>query len=98
MHRRTDLWGPDALDFNPDRWSNNKIPAWQFLPFSGGPRICLGQQFALTEAGYVLVRMLQTFEAVEPLERGEMARLRKGVGLTMWPADGVPVRFRKAKV
>lgn len=98
MHRRTDLWGPDALDFKPERWgdSTRKIPAWQFLPFSGGPRICLGQQFALTEASYVLVRMLQRFEAVEPLERVEMSKLKKGVGLTMWPADGVPVRFKRA--
>ncbi|KAF2172859.1 hypothetical protein M409DRAFT_16813 [Zasmidium cellare ATCC 36951] len=94
LHRRTDLWGPDALDFRPERWGEGKIPAWQFLPFSGGPRICLGQQFALTEAGYVLVRMLQRFEGVEGVGGGE--RLRKGIGLTMWPAEGVRVRFRRA--
>lgn len=97
MHRRKDLWGEDALEFKPGRWAEGKIPAWQFLPFSGGSRICLGQQFALTEASYVLVRMLQSFDAVEPVgERKEMERLRKGLGLTMWPADGVPVRFRRA--
>ena len=38
MHRRKDLWGEDALDFRPERWEE-KIPPWQFLPFSGGPRV-----------------------------------------------------------
>lgn len=37
MHRREDLWGPDAAEFKPERWEK-KIPAWQFLPFNGGPR------------------------------------------------------------
>lgn len=35
--------GPDANDFLPERWES-RHPAWQFLPFLGGPRICLGQQ------------------------------------------------------
>ncbi len=96
MHRRKDLWGPDALEFRPERWSEGKIPAWQYLPFLGGPRICLGQQFALTEAGYLLVRLLQEFEAIEPMDRAEMQKLKKGLGVTMWPGDGTNVRFRKA--
>ncbi|KAI7368735.1 cytochrome P450 [Hortaea werneckii] len=95
MHRREDLWGPDALEFKPERWEQ-KYPNWQFLPFSGGPRICIGQQFALTEVGFVIVRLLQHFEALEPIDRAEMLRMRKGLGLTMWPADGLKVTFRKA--
>lgn len=39
--------------------------SWGYLPFNGGPRVCLGQQFALTEIAYVTVRLLQEFEAVE---------------------------------
>lgn len=64
MHRRKDLWGEDAHIFNPDRWANRKS-GWDYLPFNGGPRICLGQQFALTEAGYVLTRLLQRFDRLE---------------------------------
>lgn len=48
MHRRKDLWGEDALEFKPERWEGKKV-GWEYLPFNGGPRICLGQQFALTE-------------------------------------------------
>jgi cytochrome P450 len=43
MQRREQLWGADAAEFKPERWEQ-RFPAWQFLPFLGGPRICLGQQ------------------------------------------------------
>lgn len=97
MHRRVDLWGPDAGEFRPDRWAERTMPAWQFLPFLGGPRVCLGQQFALTEVGCVVVRFLREFEAVEPVDSSQMAKLRKGYGITMTPGDGVRVRWRRAK-
>ncbi|KAK8167528.1 cytochrome P450 52E2 [Phyllosticta citribraziliensis] len=67
MHRRHDLWGPDADEFVPERWEKRR-PGWTYAPFNGGPRICIGQQFALTEAGYVIVRMLQRFEAIEGVD------------------------------
>lgn len=95
MHRRKDLWGEDAETFKPERWEN-RVPLWQFLPFSGGPRTCLGQQFALAEVSLVLVRMLETFDRIEAVDQKEMKQMRKCLGLTMWPADGVKVRLRRA--
>ncbi|GJD01547.1 cytochrome P450 [Colletotrichum higginsianum] len=71
LHRRRDLWGDDADDFVPERWETKRGAAgaaWHYVPFNGGPRICIGQQLALTEAGYVLVRMLQRYDAVEGLD------------------------------
>lgn len=71
MHRRKDIFGPDAENFDPTRWLDNEHsssplrPGWGYLPFSGGPRICIGQQFALTEASYVVVRLLQAFKVLE---------------------------------
>jgi len=64
MHRRKDFYGPDADEFRPERWESLR-PGWEYLPFNGGPRICLGQQYALTEAGYVSVRLLQEFSKIE---------------------------------
>jgi cytochrome P450 len=64
MQRREDIWGKDAAVFNPDRWVDRKV-GWEYLPFNGGPRICLGQQFALTEVGYVLTRLIQKFDRIE---------------------------------
>ncbi|KAK8156658.1 cytochrome P450 52A12 [Phyllosticta citrichinensis] len=93
MHHRTDIWGADADDFKPERWEGRR-PGWEYLPFNGGPRICLGQQFALTEASYVLVRLLQRFDKVEGV--GVDSRpVRHGLTLTDAPADGVRVRLRE---
>ncbi|KAK0644632.1 cytochrome P450, partial [Cercophora newfieldiana] len=65
MDRRKDIYGEDSDEFNPNRWDGLR-PGWGFLPFNGGPRVCLGQNFALTEASYVTVRMLQSFEELSP--------------------------------
>ena len=66
LHRRKEIYGPDANDFRPDRWADpNSRPGWAYVPFNGGPRICVGQQFALIEAGSTIVRLTQTFRAVE---------------------------------
>jgi len=69
MHRRTDLWGPDALEFDPDRFIDERLHKYLtpnpfiFLPFNAGPRICLGQQFAYQETSFFLIRLLQRFKA-----------------------------------
>ena len=95
MQRRKDLWGEDAAEFKPERWEQ-RIPAWQWLPFLGGPRICLGQQFALTEASYLIVRLLHEFDAIEPVDLEQARKMPKGMGVTMWPGEGAKVRFHKA--
>ncbi|KAI5892277.1 cytochrome P450 [Schizophyllum commune H4-8] len=69
MHRRTDLWGPDAGKFDPDRFLDARLGKYLthnpyiFLPFNAGPRICLGQQFAYNEMSFFLVRLLQSFSS-----------------------------------
>ncbi|CAA7270733.1 unnamed protein product [Cyclocybe aegerita] len=67
MHHRTDLWGPDALKFDPDRFLDEKYQKYLahnahiYAPFGTGQRLCLGQQFAINEGSYFLVRLLQRF-------------------------------------
>lgn len=51
-------------DFAPQRWQTWQPKPWTYIPFNGGPRICIGQQFALTEMGYTIVRLLQRYEGV----------------------------------
>ncbi|KAI1170323.1 cytochrome P450 alkane hydroxylase-like protein [Nemania sp. FL0916] len=65
MHRRPDLFGPDPGEFRPERWEQSPPRPWEFLPFNGGPRICLGQQYALTEATLVLARFAQVYSSIE---------------------------------
>jgi cytochrome P450 len=64
LHRLKDIYGADAEDFRPERWEDVR-PGWAYLPFSGGPRVCLGQRFALTQAAYLTVRLLQEFPKVD---------------------------------
>ena len=64
FQRDKKYYGEDAEEFKPERWEHLRT-GWEYLPFNGGPRICVGQQFALMEASYVTIRMLQTFEKVE---------------------------------
>ncbi|KAF8317441.1 cytochrome P450 monooxygenase pc-3 [Clavulina sp. PMI_390] len=69
MQRDKDLWGEDALMFDPMRWIDERLSKltanpFIFLPFNAGPRICLGQQFAYNEASFLLVRLLQTFGTI----------------------------------
>ena len=43
MHRSKELYGEDAEEFKPERWEQLR-PGWEYLPFNGGPRICLGRE------------------------------------------------------
>lgn len=66
---KTNTYGADAFVdpslFNPSRWLPNEgnwqPRPWHFIPFNGGPRICLGQQFAMLEMGYTITRILQRY-------------------------------------
>ncbi|KAI9875794.1 MAG: hypothetical protein M1830_007994 [Pleopsidium flavum] len=90
MHRREDIWGEDVLEWKPERWIDRKY-GWEYLPFNGGPRICIGQQFALTEVSFVIVRLLQRFEKIESLDPAK--KISKVVSLTLMPRNGVKVRL-----
>jgi cytochrome P450 len=94
MQRREDLYPPGSnhLVFNPSRWETWQPKPWQYIPFNGGPRICIGQQFALTEMGYTIVRLLQRFEHVENFMRevdGGVPLLKAEIVLQ--PGQGVKV-------
>ena len=63
LHRHRRLWTDPDL-FDPTRFLPGAPPAGRFayLPFGVGPRVCIGAQFALTEATLVLARLVQAFE------------------------------------
>ncbi|KAF3917355.1 hypothetical protein ABW21_db0201955 [Orbilia brochopaga] len=78
MHRREDIWGPDSNCFRPERWTERRNKAYhgfEYLPFNGGPRICLGQQFAIAEASYAIVRLFQNFKRFENGEPNPFMKL-----------------------
>lgn len=92
FHRRRDLFGEDADEFKPERWEKLR-PTWEYLPFSGGPRVCVGQQFALTEASYTTIRLMQVFKRIEA--RDERA-WRESPGLTLVSGTGCKVALSES--
>ncbi|CCD55835.1 similar to cytochrome P450 alkane hydroxylase [Botrytis cinerea T4] len=90
MHRRKDIWGDDAEEFRPERWEGRKA-GWDFLPFNGGARICIGQQFALNEAGYVTARILQRFDMIRDMATDPV--VKHELKLTDSSANGVKVKL-----
>jgi len=92
MHRLPSIYGPDAEAFRPSRWLDDGLrPGWGYLPFNGGPRVCLGQQSALIDTSYVVVRLVQHFGRIEA--RGGV--FRESIALTLSHADGVKVALWK---
>ncbi|CAG8957897.1 hypothetical protein HYFRA_00000237, partial [Hymenoscyphus fraxineus] len=96
MHRRMDLYGPDPLTFRPERWECGELSGigWGYLPFNGGPRVCLGKDFGLMLASCGIIRILQEFPDIKlaPGEGlGDPERELQNLSLTLSNARGCKV-------
>jgi cytochrome P450 len=90
------IYGQDANDFRPDRWESEELAkiGWAYFPFSGGPRRCLGEDFALMEISYTIVRLIQVTTSIklpddEPV--GVIGQEKQRLTLVLAPADGCRV-------
>ncbi|MFP4519738.1 MAG: cytochrome P450 [Oceanicaulis sp.] len=87
LHRNPAFWDhPDRFD--PDRWSPQRRPSdrYRFLAFGGGPRACVGAQFALMEASLILAQIVQALDVAavdEPVEPVMQVTLRPKGGLRL---------------
>jgi cytochrome P450 len=98
IQRRPDLF-PDPGAFHPERFldgAERRWPKGAYLPFGGGPRICVGNHFALMEGQLVLGRLAQRFElagAVEGMADPEplvTLRPKQDVFMTLRPRGQEP--------
>ena len=94
-HHDERYWGADANEFRPERFSEGVAKASKvagaFIPFSLGPRACIGQHFALIEAKVVLCTILQHYRfQLSPTYQHSPTTV-----LTLQPEFGMPIVFEK---
>jgi cytochrome P450 len=87
-------WWPEPLTFRPERWlgdEQERRPRYAFLPFGGGPRVCIGEPFARLEAAVILATVGRRwrFEAASEREPELQAVI------TLRPRGGLPMVARR---
>jgi cytochrome P450 len=84
-HQHQDLY-PEPKEFQPERFLEKQYTPYEFLPFGGGSRVCIGATFALFEMKLILATILSCYELELVSHRPE--RPKYG-GLICYPASGV---------
>jgi cytochrome P450 len=87
VHRRADLY-PDPLVFRPERFLDSRAGTYEWIPFGGGPRRCIGAGFSLLEMRVVLRTILRHARLVPTSRRAE--RIARHT-VTIAPARGAIV-------
>ena len=92
LHHREDLY-PDPFSFRPERWLGRKPGTYEWIPFGGGIRRCLGASLAMAEQRVVLEAMTRRLDLAADQPEPEHAVHRN---VTMIPARGGRVVARPA--
>jgi cytochrome P450 len=85
LHRHRRLW-EEPERFDPTRFSkemSDKRPRFSYLPFGGGPRVCIGATLAMTEATLILAVLAQKFR----LRLKEPQEVKLQARITLRPKD-----------
>ncbi|XP_038210489.1 cytochrome P450 4C1-like [Zerene cesonia] len=97
-HRNPKYWGQDAECFDPDRFlphRNQQSQSRCFLPFSFGPRNCIGYQYAMMSMKTTLATLLRQYKIVGEPESGPKPNIRVKWDIMMKAADGFKVALER---
>ena len=86
-HHREDLY-PEPLQFKPERFLERQFSPYEYVPFGGGSRRCIGMALAQLEMKLVLAHILRDFDLALAEKKPVPAKRR---GVTLGPAGGVPM-------
>ena len=90
VHRHPDYWEePDK--FKPERFNDENaksIKKFAYFPFGGGPRLCIGNSFAMMEMQLVIATLAQRFK----FRRTESHEIEKDALVTMRPKGGIKMK------
>ena len=89
-HRSPDIF-PDPGKFNPSRWEAADPGPFEYVPFSAGPRMCIGAGFAMLEIRLVLAILLQKFRVELP----QGSRIDRAGLIVLSPKGGMRVMVSK---
>ncbi|KAI9643327.1 hypothetical protein NHQ30_007946 [Ciborinia camelliae] len=92
LHRDKTVFGRDVESFDPDRWNSINPTPWEYMPFGGGPRACVGQQKALAESAYTVAKIAQLYKRLESRDERDWQGEWK---LTAKNINGLPSRKRE---
>ena len=92
-HQREDIY-PEPKQFKPERFLERQFSPYEYLPFGGGNRRCLGYAFALFEMKLVLTTILSKVE-FELLDNRPLKSVRRGI--TFSPDGGVKMKVKQIK-
>lgn len=90
---RDPTYFPDPEAFRPERWENDlqrRLPRGAYFPFGGGPRLCIGQGFAMLEGVLVLATLAQRWR---PRVRGQPT---PQFSITLRPRGGMRATLERA--
>ncbi|XP_032511364.2 cytochrome P450 4C1-like [Danaus plexippus] len=98
VHRNPKCWGADAEHFDPDRFLPERfklVKSGSYLPFSIGPRNCLGYQYALMSIKTALSTILRNYKVLGEPESSPIPRIRVKMEIMMKAVDGFNVTLQK---
>ena len=93
LHHHSEYWDQPEV-FDPDRFSSENIKKqipYSYIPFGGGPRLCIGENFAMMEMILIVAKVAQKYKLLLP----KGTKVEIGSSLTLRPKEDLKMELYK---